>query len=73
MRRRRALAVIITTLIGAGGYYHWRRLKHENLLPDARMKQDYENGDIYESDSWFLSEYEVERLQINDAAPVITP
>lgn len=73
MRRRRAIAVIITTLVSVGGYYQWRRVQRDNHLPDARMRQDYTDGEIYETDSWFLSAYEVETLQINDASPVINP
>jgi len=73
MRRRNAIAVIITTLVSAGGFYSWRRLNQENMSPDERMQQGFKNRDIYESDSWFLSEYEVESLQLHDANPVTLP
>lgn len=73
MRRRRALAVIITTLVGAGGLYRWGRFKQEEMSPQERMQQSFKNSDIYESDGWYLSEYEVKSLQLHDAKPVTTP
>jgi hypothetical protein len=73
MRRRRAIAVIITTLVGAGGLYSWRRFKQEEMSPEERMQQNFKNSNIYESDGWYLSEYEVQSLQLLDANPVTTP
>jgi hypothetical protein len=73
MRRRRAIALIFTTLVGTGGFYGWRRLKHEDVSPEGHMQQEFKNGDIYESGGWYLSEYEVKSLQLHDAIPITTP